>query len=479
VQPRQVGYLRSYLHQHQFGAGATIVVERPYVDRHYLEEYTAYYARKLSPPSTHTSRLHVFRSEFTLADFLDMLKKSANGEQTIVESDLNDQYLGYVTVRPIPSAPIGRTVLAHYGVKPDRCYDPASTRHVAHLCGLTLQVTSLPFQQQDRAVGACATTATWAALSRAARGAGRRAPTPFAVTSAATRHQVNDRDLPADGGLEIGQLTTAIRELGFSPYTLKASEQSFAAFAFTLKIYLRSGVPAVLYLSDNHGEYHAVTVAGYKCSADELLELPGPKEDDPVLKTSALTRLYVHDDRVGPYVKMCVNPPDTGKGRPMLTRVPVDQDADSKDDLSPGTTINYAVFPFYPKLRLSALDLIEEVVALLPLFRLLVGPERREALRAECWFALNGDYLREAFQLGVQPPDRLAELAKRAVLSRYVGVIRWYIGQDALADIICDTTDISREDPPHGIIIAAVLFPSNLVNECRKYLSHLPDIIVV
>jgi len=157
----------------------------------------------------------------------------------------------------------------------------------------------------------------------------------------------------------------------------------------------------------------------------------------------------------------------------------VDLDSASKNDVSPGTTINYAVFPFYPKLRLSALDLIEEVGALLPLFRQLVGPERREALRAECWFALNGDYLREAFHLGVDPPGRLAELAAKTVLSRYVGVIRWFVGQDALADIICDTTDISREDPPHGVIIAAVLFPSNFVRECRKYFEHLPDIVVV
>ena len=74
---------------------------------------------------------------------------------------------------------------------------------------------------------------------------------------------------------------------------------------------------------------------------------------------------------------MCVGPPEDDEGRPRLTRVPVDLDSASKNDVSPGTTINYAVFPFYPKLRLSALDLIEEVGALLPLFRQLVGPERR------------------------------------------------------------------------------------------------------
>jgi len=253
-----------------------------------------YYARKLSPPSPHASRLHIFKHNFGPTQFQAMLQAAAAGQQDAIEKDLNEQYLGYVTVRPIPSAPIGRTVLAHYGVTENRWYQPASTRHEAHLCGLALHITSLPFQQQDRAVGACATTAAWAALARAARASGRRAPTPFAVTSAATRHQVSDRDFPADGGLELAQLTTAIRELGFAPYTLKASAESFGTFVFTLKTYVRSGVPAVLYLSDEQGEYHAVTVAGYKCSVDQQLELPGPHASSsrhPVLPGSTFTTI--------------------------------------------------------------------------------------------------------------------------------------------------------------------------------------------
>jgi hypothetical protein len=449
------------------------------VDRHYLEEYTAYYARSLTPPPAHAARLHIFSDGMGPDEFKAHLIRAASGEQDAVEAAVNERYLGYVTVRPIPSAPIGRTVLSHYGIEVDRRYDPASTVHIARLCGLALEVPSLPFQQQDQAVGACATTAAWAALSRAARATGSRAPTPYAVTAAATRHVVNDRDLPAVGGLELAQMTTAIRELGFTPYVVKAwRRDSYAEFVFTLKTYLRSGIPAVLYLGEEgKAAYHAVTVAGYKCSAGQPLQIRGPKAlEHDVLITQGLTRLYVHDDCIGPYVKMQLEPPPPGESHPRLTRPAVDRDDDSLNDVPPGTMVNYAVFPLYPKLRLSAPDLIEEACALVPLVRQLLGANRMGELSAECLFALNGDYLRDLFALGVKPPDRLVELARHVVLSRHVGVIRWFLRDEALADVICDTTDIAREDPPHCAVLAAVMFSRNLVPQFQKY---LPEVIVV
>ena len=71
--------------------------------------------------------------------------------------------------------------------KPARAYIPSEGGHPVHLMGLELEARGLPFQQQEQAVGACATTAIWSALSRVARADGNRAPTPFSVTQAPVR----------------------------------------------------------------------------------------------------------------------------------------------------------------------------------------------------------------------------------------------------------------------------------------------------
>src|SRR6185436_2293593 len=95
------------------------------------------------------------------------------------------------------------------------------------LAGIPLRVRGVPFQQQEVAVGACATTAIWSALSSAARATGIRGPTPFEVTEAANRHRSVDRPYPAESGLDLGQIVPAIRGLGFVPYAIRAEDPTF------------------------------------------------------------------------------------------------------------------------------------------------------------------------------------------------------------------------------------------------------------
>ena len=150
-------------------------------------------------------------------------------------------------------------------------------------------------------MGACATTAIWSAMSRVVRADGGRAPTPYAVTQAATRHYLRDRALPAVSGLELAQLTAAVHEFGYAPYVLKPANE-YATFLLSLKSYLLSGIPAVLVIEDAKGEYHAVAASGYRLGDDEE-----PADDIRVsfpdqggeLRSRGINRLYVHDDLHG------------------------------------------------------------------------------------------------------------------------------------------------------------------------------------
>ncbi len=74
--PDQVRYLASYL-DHAEVKARTLVVEKPYVDRHFLEEYMVYYANLLRPPGPKTTRIHVLKETVTDDQLRGWLREAA------------------------------------------------------------------------------------------------------------------------------------------------------------------------------------------------------------------------------------------------------------------------------------------------------------------------------------------------------------------------------------------------------------------
>ncbi len=469
----QYEYLQSYLRGD--ARAKTLVIEQPYVDRHYLEEYSAYYFSALRNGGPTTTRIHVFSEAFDRAMLGDWVQQAASGDpqkQHEIQDRLDRSYLGFMTVRPIPSAPIGRTILRPYEDKPTRSYIPSEGGHPVHLMGLVLHARGLPFQQQEQAVGACATTALWSAMSRVVRADGGRAPTPYAVTQAATRHYLQDRALPAVGGLELAQLTAAVRELGYSPYVLKRARE-YATFVLLLKCYLRSGIPAVLVVEDTSGGYHAVTASGYRLGDDEEpapdLRVAFPDEGGE-LRSKGISRLYIHDDRFGPYVRMKLNPPLDEHGDTVLERVGPRTGDPAR---GAGGKICYALFPLYPKLRLTARELIGLGIDMLPVVRSILSDDERATLNAEVFFMHGGRYQKQLLSLGLEDPKRVEQFLSGVALSRYVGIVRFQLDDAALVDIVCDTTDIRRDYPRRAPLLAVFPFTGKHVKTFEQLVSTM------
>lgn len=424
------------------------------MDRHYLEEFAGYYATALYPPPSKTTRIHVLSEKLTDEQFRVILERAGAGEFKASCDALQAIYFGYIVVRPIPSAPIGRTVLAPYeSTKARRCFAPAATQHNVHIAGLKVQIDGVPFQQQDQAVGACATTAIWSAISRVARADGGRAPTPLAITLAATRHLLSDRPLPALSGLDLSQTLAAIRESGFSPWVLKA-EVEHDTFKLALKCCVRSGIPVILQLRyDGDAALHAVTVVGFREDDDDE-----PAEDIAIslgggsvtLRAKGMSRVYAHDDRLGPYARFVWQRPKKKDATWPLLRFKPGQPGFEKYE-GPGKIWN-AIVPLYPKLRLAPTDLIALGSELLPLMRFLAGKDGRDRLKVDLRYAHAGRYLEEVFRLGIGAA-RASKVAMTAVLPRYVGIVQFSIDDEWLVDIVCDTTDIKR-DAPAPILLA-------------------------
>lgn len=159
----QARYLRIYLAD--LGCTAA-VVEPVYFDRDYLSEFQAFYSVSTRSYGNRCRRAHYFSGPSVDRA---MLHGALAGDED-ASRQLQSHYLGFVVLRPIPTAPIGRTVLRWY---PDltpatpRVTTPSREYH-AHVAGLRLTVRGLAWQQQDQGVGACATIALWSMLHSSA-----------------------------------------------------------------------------------------------------------------------------------------------------------------------------------------------------------------------------------------------------------------------------------------------------------------------
>jgi hypothetical protein len=444
----QVKYLSSYL-QHEDVGARTILVEHEYVDRHWLEEYSNYYSTLLSPPRVKATRLHFFDVAWTLEEFKRLLSESMEAPG---DSTLNGHYLGFAVIRPLPGAPIGRTVLRPYRKNTDRCFAPAELVHRVHLAGLTLELEGLPFQQQDQGVAACATTALWSALTKVIRTDGGRAPTPFAVTKAAIDRKVQARAFPATAGLDLDQTASAVQAFDYQPHVFQSADDP-DAFFLALKIYLRSGIPVVVRAKVEDGDLHALTLVGFRevagdaAAPGQMLQIGKP--DRPRLSARGIKQWYAHDDRLGPYARLGFDA-DGFK----LKLLP---SSGGFPHLQSPMSFWEAIVPLYPKLRLTAEELIEFGVDLAPTIAFLAKAAPGQ-LSVEPFFVLGGEYIR---RLRSRPlaRERVVRLCMSLTLSRYVGVISWFLAGEWIVDVVYDTTDLRRSDssrPP-----ALALIPRN------------------
>lgn len=503
--PDQVKYLISYLTHDEMGA-ASMLVERPYVDRHYLTEYQGYYATGLRDVPRHTTRVHLFSGEVDLDEARERLRQAGDEEtRRAVQSDLQEAYLGFVVLRPLPTAPIGRTVLKWYGGRDARCFGPQPPPHRVHVLGLTLKAHGVQFHQQDQAVGACATAAVWCALAAVMRRDGGRSPTPITITEQAIRSLPTSRALPAVAGLTLEQMVGAINASGYSPDVIKP-EGNPATFQLQLMTYVRSGIPVILQVREEGAhEGHAVTVVGFRVSDDEhavpLIE--DPFSESRSIRAKGMTRLYVNDDRLGPYARMVweVEPSrdpalatPAKAGEPDCEVVPESEIEEAPHLIFP--TIKFsphtagfedyctpmriwaAIAPLYPKIRINALELLSVAAELWPLAAFIAGKDRDQML-LESFFSLGGSYTGKVYKLGMEPA-RAADIASSLLLSRYVGVLRFTIGAHWLIDVVCDATDIHRKIPAWSSVLAILFFDPDHAARARTQIERdYPHVVIL
>jgi hypothetical protein len=204
-----------------------------------------------------------------------------------------------------------------------------------------------------------------------------------------------------------------------------------------------------------------VTAVGFRTGDEEILAEPITYQADSVsIPTTGITRLYVHDDRLGPYARMGWGAA-TDEDAPTLNHQPYAHESyvePSRKERQEPMKVYAAIVPLYPKLRLTPRGLLAVAMDTFPLMRMLVTGQARETLRVELRFMLSGEYIAELLVSKLEDPERVATFAREASLPRYVGIVRFFAGDGAIGDVVCDTTDIYREQPKYGSILTLIPF---------------------
>ncbi|HLK58537.1 MAG TPA: hypothetical protein VKU00_18350 [Chthonomonadaceae bacterium] len=297
---RHLVYFEEYF---QALGAKTVIVENNYVDRDYLEDFAAYYVRCFHRYERHCARLHFFDAAFTEADFVDLLRGTS---APLTPDILQQKYLGFVVVKPLPQTVVGRTCLKTYPEAGHRLF-PITRSYNVHLFGIPLTVDSLAFQEQDAVAAACATSALWSAFQGTGRQFQHHIPSPVEITRAATSHvPLDTRTLPNNSGLNPTQMADAIRSVGLEPFLVNADDEY--VLKSTLYAYLHGQIPILLGI-DLHDPsapnvslgLHAVTVAGYSLGSTQQTAY---QQQGTNLRSFRMDKIYAHDDQIGPFARM-------------------------------------------------------------------------------------------------------------------------------------------------------------------------------
>lgn len=457
----QVQYLDKYLHLIETN---TLVIETRYIDRHFIDEFQKYHATRLYCNINSCFRIHAFRKKFDLDEFNSLqnckdLENIRDFERFEDTDEFSPNYLGFIVIRPVPQALIGRTFLIT--LKPTSPEQPRSQRllkstfiKTVNCRGFQFKIRGLPFQKQDQRVGACATTALWSALSKSCNGDGMRAPTPSEVTEAATKSLLIDRPYP-QSGLAIEQMVCAIQNLNFAPVLRVAQNpstdknQGFEIIKLIIASYLRSAIPVILGIEDanDRSRKHAITVCGLNVDN----ELPddfvfnNKKYRSPFLQWK---KMYFHDDRIGPYTR--------GEIYEENNRTYLSIPLDFLGRNNRNYLIQYILVPLYPKIRTSADDLLVLSSKILTLINRKFGVSL-DKLSFDFCFRRSSKVLKDILLLDEINVDKVIFLNK-IVLSRYAGIINIYEDNIILMRIILDTTDrIKWYDYDHSQISGIII----------------------
>ena len=298
----QVLYLCKYLEKLQV---THILVEKYYIDRIYINDFTEYHLTAFPHYKKTCSRLHFFAFDKKDIDAKKFLNKFIITRDPKLHEEFKDHYRGFSVIKPLPNIFIGRT-----------CVVPPSDsvfflrRYSANIFGRNLEIKSLVFQEQDPTVGACASISLWSALHCSSEIFNNiTIPSPSQITKIAESLAPTTHRIYPSHGLNAIQMVSVIKHAGLAPEYLDLYHPVFQTNLKSIIYgYCSLHVPGILlvYLRSRdsqkenryHTPDHAIVITGFNMMSQDAMN-----QDEKFQKrANKITSLYIHDDNGGPFL---------------------------------------------------------------------------------------------------------------------------------------------------------------------------------
>ena len=437
----------------------TIVVEKDYVDRDFLEDYVGYYVRCFAKYRRKCQRLHFFSVGFTIDDLKNFLQGNLS---SVDENKLRNSYLGFVVLKPLPKTIFGRTCLRTYGRDGGRRHYSSTQVMSPHLFGISLKVNTLPFQEQDSVVAACATSALWSVFHGCGYFLQHSVPSPVEITKTATSLlPLETRSLPSKG-LTPAQMAYAIRDVGLEPFLVDAA--NLTTLKETAYAYLRGGFPLILIVdlvdtsfvadtSNQPGKYlgrHAVAVTGFSLNnAGSVVVQHVSPGTESLLMAVKMDKLYVHDDQVGPFARM------TFDG--VKTAFELHGNSCSRESISTSwrgadgnigsirALANILLIPLYHKIRIPfgvIRDHVHCIDAFIETLRQAQTVLLQKRIEWDVYLTTVNQYKSEVLKSETHNGNKQTVLTSS--LPKFIWLAKAKIDQRPLTDLLFDATDIEQ-----------------------------------
>jgi hypothetical protein len=431
-------YLMLYL-----GAGGlnavSMVVEKEYISKDFLHDYAAYYALCFKRYDKFCKRVHFFRTSLTREQFeqslLGRLDKAV---------DIWPHYLGFIVVKPIPSTVIGYTVLRNYNYVDDQPHRQfwGLRRYKVHIFGHEEEFESLAFQEQDHVLAACATTAIWSMLNKAAADYHTVLKSPNEITKDAGRMAWDGSRMFPNKGLIINQVCQAIVHSGLEtevkkpdgiPEDQKENVESnqFVSNTYTKKIlhaYAGIGIPIILIIQVPNGDevgMHAIAVSGHS-----MKPIAAEVHQHETRWLSANTeKFYAHDDQFGPFVRINFE-------KSFDLKTPWSEQHDKKLP----TRVKAIIVSLYPKVRISYEDVEAIVIGLDYVLSRFFDGKFAHDLVWDVRLQLSENFKKEIAESTLHDQGKLQLLDE--CMPKYLWTASCYVGEIRILTFTFDATDV-------------------------------------
>jgi hypothetical protein len=311
----QTNTLRNLLKRLRDMGAKSAAIEEDYLDQDFTAEFARFYAKLFKRHSKVCKRIHFFEDDVRPVLAITNPQTLSDGLEKFAEKT----YLGFIVIRPISHAPVGRTIIksppSPTGMKSKLL---VRAEHTVHFMGANFAVVGVPLVQQDSRVGACAQASIWIA----GRHFHARHRGPWFSVAQITEEALKPADttisqsLPAGSGfLQPDNMVRALRAMGREPFAyIKAGSLQGNPPTVTynwpalvkphevINRYIDSGIPVILGLDSwtNQRIGHAVVAVGH------TIRKLGQGVQLPLNPTRAeyCEAFLVNDDQLGSYLRM-------------------------------------------------------------------------------------------------------------------------------------------------------------------------------